>query len=330
MAQTSTHQSKSDLDSKCSKAQPWVRRFVEEYQQDGRPWGYATFEDPTIDEEVMEECQCRLSMLLNEAKDAVFGRSHYEFPRFKFEHLEWPEDSDDGSDMAVEDAAEEPENVEAGRSDQNKADEAEEDEDDEEVDDNASIDIDDDGSESHGSHKEDLPDAPEVPSDDSEDDADIETVRELPKLRAHFKWVRERKKLVKDYLDIDRSGIPTGLLRNVFLVLDQDSVNSIVNNSPRADFAWIWAIDPDYEGDVAEMTENGLDKEYYGYMRVRLQQLVKHFWVVRKYHEDEFSLQMLWGAAKESHDCAFVSLDPKEARMWSGDTNLGSALRAKA
>lgn len=197
-----------------------------------------------------------------------------------------------------------------------------------------SEDIVDDTSEGRASSPVDKPaDSPEEDSeDDDDDDADIETVRELDKLRTHFKWVRDRAKKRRkahEPLNVDRSGIPNGLLSNIFLVIDQDVIDSIKTNSPIADNAWIWAIDPDYTGDVASMTKNGLKDEYYGYMRVRLQQLVNNFWDARHNHEDEQPLQTLWAAAQQSHNFAFVSLDPTEARMLSGDMLVGSALRAR-
>ncbi|KAF2717773.1 hypothetical protein K431DRAFT_232391, partial [Polychaeton citri CBS 116435] len=302
----------SDLDSKCAKAQPWVRRFVEDYQ-DGSPWGYAIFEDPTIDEEVMEECMCRIDTLLWFAKDTVFGRGHEEFPRFKWEVLDWPEGGDegDGDDQQGdgERPAEEDGNGDGGEDD---------------------VDAEDDAGE--GTEKEVVDDNQEGEDEDDEDDADIELVRELPSLRTHFKWVCERAKKRRkahESLDVDRSGISHGLVRNVFLVIDQDAIDSIVAISPMADLAWVWAIDPDYIGDVVSMTRNGLKDEYYGYMRVRVQQLVNNFWDTRRYHEDDLPLPVLWEAAKQSHNFAFVSVDPQEAQMLGGSMNSGSALRAQ-
>lgn len=302
MAQTTKEQ--PDLDTKCAKARPWVRRFVEEYQ-DGTPWGYAIFEDPTIDDAEMDECRCRINMLIWWAKDAVFGRPHEDFPRFQWEGLDWPGDDDEAD---AQGPAEEQSNDAVGEDSAEVEDDAEE-----------------------GTEKVETVSNHERDDDEDQDDADIETVRELAKLRKHFKWVRDRaKKRRKSHeaLDVDRSGIPRGLLRNVFLVIDQDAMDSIRGPSPLADNAWIWAIDPDYKGDVASMTKNGLKDEYYGYMRVRVQQLVNNFWDIRHYREGEFSLPMLWEAAKQSRNHAFVSVDPNKARMVRGSVNDGSALRA--
>ncbi|KAK0344840.1 hypothetical protein LTR91_009167 [Friedmanniomyces endolithicus] len=309
MRQTTNQQ--SDLDSKCAKARPWVRRFVSEYQhEDTKPWGYAIFEDPSIDDGVLEDCMCRIDNLLWSAQDAVFGRPHVEFPHFEWEVLDWPED--DGEDLITESQQE----IAHGST-----------EDGSEYGVGVNDPEDDDATSIQGGDGGDEPDQDD--HEDELDDADIDTVRELDKLRAHFRWVRDqakKRRKAHEPLDVDRSGIPKGLLRNVFLVVDQDVIDAV--KSPMADNAWVWAIDPDYTGDVASMTKNGLKDEYYGYMRVRVQQLVNNFWDARRYHEAEQPLQTLWAAAQQSHNFAFVSVDPEEARMIRSDIVMGSALRA--
>lgn len=363
MAQTNGEQL-SELDSKYAKARPWVRRFVEDYQ-DGRPWGYAIFQDPTLDEEALDECMCRIDNKLRYARGLVSSGSgdRDNLPPFKWEVLDWPEGEvdelaaklDDG-DAAAQQS--EPEFTLEARERPTSADRqplaeqqpeqngSEDDSKDsvgveraeigagEEQAEDGEISLGSDDTYSEQDDDDDEADRNSEKDEDSEeeDDADVETVRELNKLRAHFKWVRDRAKkrrLSPQPLDVDRSGIPKGLLRNVFLVIDQDVINSIVVNSPFADGAWIWAVDPDYTGKVASMTKNGLNDEYYGYMRVRLQQLVNNFWDARCYHEDELPLPMLWAAAKQSLNCAFVSMDPAEARAVSGSMLEGSALRAQ-
>lgn len=360
----------AELDSKCAKARPWVRRFVEEYQ-DGRPWGYAIFEDPTIDDELMDECMCRIDNMLHSAQDAVFGRDFFEFPRFQWEVLDWPEGEvdpvageDDGesedeggsevesgewhasdgqgdaSERVEEDdkeggaGAEDEGGKEVGLEDEPDSGQAEggkEEEQDEDDEEEISLGDEDTDSEPDPDAEGQASEEDNSSSGEEEHDADISTIREFNKLRAHFKWVRDRAKKRRrahQPLDVDRSGIPQGLLRNVFLVIDQDVIDSIVVNSPMANKAWIWAVDPDYNGTVASMPKNGLKDEYYGYMRVRLQQLVNNFWGARHYHEDEMPLRTLWAAAQQVHDCAFVSVDPTEARMLSNDPHMGSALKA--
>ncbi|CZT25852.1 uncharacterized protein RCC_11521 [Ramularia collo-cygni] len=308
MEQASKQPLKRDLGH--VKARPWVRQFVEEYQ-DGRPWGYAIFEDPEVDHEEMENCMCRIDLLIDTARGAVFGSSYEDCPHFQWECLDWPEEEeeedksghghasvvgrgDGGGIVAAEEMKDHAQDYTEPYVDRDTEDEDEEDE-------------------------------------NEADDADIDMVRELPKLRAHFKWVRDyAKKRINAHesSNVDRNGIHSGLLQNVFLVIDQDAMDSIMGNSPFADQAWVWAIDPDYVGHVASMTRNGLTDEYYGYMRVRLQQLVNNFWDARHYHEHDLPLQVLWKAARQSYNHAFVSMDPEEAQQTVHDMNLGSALRA--
>lgn len=35
------------------------------------------------------------------------------------------------------------------------------------------------------------------------------------------------------------------MLRNVFLVMDKDAVNSVLSSSGIVDDMWVWAVDPD-------------------------------------------------------------------------------------
>lgn len=275
---------------------------------DGCRWGYAIFLDPSVDEEELDECLCRMDMLLHTAQSAVFGRDHWGLPwEFRWEVLDWPDDDDEAGDGEAKDGAGGGGHANEGQTDNIATDGSQENE-----------------------YKADDDDEPEAEDDEDEDDADIETVRELPRLRKHFKWIRDRAKRRKAYdSNDDRSGIPSGHLRNVFLVVDQDAVDSMTNLSPFADGCWVWAIDPDYSGDVASMTKNGLRDEYYGYMRVRVQQLANRFWEVRSCRED-VSMPMLWEAAKQSHNYAFVSTDPEEARRVGSSMDLGSAVRAQA
>ncbi|KAK5116884.1 hypothetical protein LTR85_009144 [Meristemomyces frigidus] len=263
--------------------------------------------------------------MLTSARNAVFGRDHVDFPPFRWEVLDWPDGGEDGDGDAAAQESERASRLEVSEESATKDQEGD-----------ACALVDEHGRED-GAGAEDAEDDEadggqneDGEEDDEDDDAAIETVRELNKLRTHFKWVRDRAKKRRkahEPLPVDHSGIPKGFLRNIFLVIDQDVIDSIVVNSPMADSAWIWAIDPDYTGDVASMTKNGLRDEYYGYMRVRVQQLVDNFWEARYYREDGLPLRTLWAAARQSHKYAFVSVEPVEARMVHGDMLVGSALR---
>ncbi|KAK4621223.1 hypothetical protein CLAFUW4_07452 [Fulvia fulva] len=80
-----------------------------------------------------------------------------------------------------------------------------------------------------------------------EEDTESETVSELPRLRTQFRSIRDRKP----------GGLNVGLLRNAFLLIDQDSIDSLITNP--AALAW------------------GSPEEYRGYLRVRVQQEVNNF-----------------------------------------------------
>lgn len=357
MAQA-TPTDRPDLDIKCAKARPWVRRFVEEYEESGRPWGYAIYEDPVVDDEKMDSAVCRIQLLLRIAQVAVYGGDHREFPKFRFEVLDWPGETDEGPRLEqgsdgeevlpvkgpkpssvispfmhfAEQQQQQPdEGMDAEARGEDTKRDLDYDDEEEDLDDDAEIEL---GSEDTEEVTEDQDRDPqgendddEVESEASDDDADIEFVKDLPQLREHFKWVCQQKKRLRAHQskEIDRSGIPRGLLRNVFLVIDEDSVDSILGNPPIVDHAWVWAIDPDYVGDVASMTKDGLRDEYYGYMRVRVQQLVNHFWA--EMYQGERALEELWEAAKLSLDCAFVSMDPEEAKVSKVSMDVGSVLR---
>lgn len=86
-----------------------------------------------------------------------------------------------------------------------------------------------------------------------------------------------------------------------------------------ADGFWIWAVDLDYVEDAVSSSGNN------GYLRVRLQQLQHDFYVARRWHADEVSLEDLCKAAqKHPHNGSFVSLDPERylRRTWSGKFQL--------
>ncbi|KAF3017462.1 hypothetical protein E8E14_009574 [Neopestalotiopsis sp. 37M] len=144
-------------------------------------------------------------------------------------------------------------------------------------------------------------------------------------------------------------GIDDNLLRNVFLVVDRDAANSHLSKWPRTivreaepgrpamfsqagagvDDAWVWAVDPDFEPENAPVPDEREDKSerYQGYLRVRMQQLVKNFYEARRWHADKFPMEALWKAAQISRNQLFVSVNEDEAKQWTLSRDTGSAMR---
>ncbi|KAK8057532.1 hypothetical protein PG996_011469 [Apiospora saccharicola] len=140
-----------------------------------------------------------------------------------------------------------------------------------------------------------------------------------------FQKLREdfvRLRAVPHGVDEGRVGMRKGLLTNVFLVHDRETVNSVVGMSGLADQMWIWAVDPDYE----PTSPDDYPEEYRGYFKVRLQQLLKNFYVARRFRSDEFSMVDLWDMARRSRDQTFISLDESEFQCFEINRTLGSAL----
>lgn len=80
-------------------------------------------------------------------------------------------------------------------------------------------------------------------------------------LAAKFERLRERFKSVPDRapkkqrigVDVraESGGLLDGILRNVFLVIDHDCVNSVLSGAGSVDDMWVWAVDPDYKAGAA-------------------------------------------------------------------------------
>ncbi|KAI6083672.1 hypothetical protein F4821DRAFT_184440 [Hypoxylon rubiginosum] len=149
------------------------------------------------------------------------------------------------------------------------------------------------------------------------------------RLRQHFLSVRDRPPMrmrVHDHTRaLDSGGVGAGILRNVFLVIDQAAVNSLLDTG-LVDEAWIWAVDPDFHY-LHSAKGDGAMVEYRGYFRVRLQQLVNNFFDVRRFHEDEYTMEQLEGMAQKSRNQAFVSLKEVEYGLIKADRLIGSCLR---
>jgi hypothetical protein len=79
----------------------------------------------------------------------------------------------------------------------------------------------------------------------------------------------------------NRGALRDGILRNVFIVIDQQCVQSLLCRTPNVDDAWVYAVDPDYLQTTDAVTKETQPNEYRGYLRVRLQQLVDNFFDAR-------------------------------------------------
>jgi hypothetical protein len=120
-------------------------------------------------------------------------------------------------------------------------------------------------------------------------------------------------------------GLTVGILRNVFLYVDGNSAASVLENRLADDF-WIWAVDPDYEGDAENQSSSG----YQGCLRVGLQQLIHNFYVARRWHADTVSLKDLWKAAqKDPHNGSFVSMEDEEIFSQDSTWEVATAVRSR-
>ncbi|KAJ6000176.1 hypothetical protein N7481_000585 [Penicillium waksmanii] len=146
----------------------------------------------------------------------------------------------------------------------------------------------------------------------------------LRELRKHFNYLRSfpPKKEIPDLrddleagnIDYMPEGLTVGTLRNVFLYVDTNAAASVLDGHFANNF-WIWAVDPDWVADTEN--ESQVSSGYQGYLRVRLQQLIHNFYVARRWHADEVSLEDLWKVAqKDPHNGSFVSMDIDEIFAW--------------
>ncbi|GKT58292.1 hypothetical protein ColTof4_12222 [Colletotrichum tofieldiae] len=142
------------------------------------------------------------------------------------------------------------------------------------------------------------------------------------------------ERLRRDFETV-RDALPEGILKNVFLVVDRDSVHSVLNGPEGGnvcDDMWVWAVDPEYRDDTQEGQDTAQEQEaaaYPGYVRVRLQQLVNNFYVARRPDEDNNTvpLETLWACAQKSYQRAFVSVREEDFQKWVPNRDVGSCLR---
>lgn len=294
----------------------WVRRLWEEDKGD-RYWGYTIFVDPDtfVDEEEAERYMARRDGVLFHARGAIGAGSSAINNMWRLQKFDWLMDT-----RTVEDG--EKESADGCQPVQQRT-----------------------TAEEACREKERI----ELP----EDTAHEKRAAKFQKLREHFRSIRDqgsrRQSQEQATLSIhtsqpERGGIvQDGILQNVFLVDDKYSAGSVLSGPGFVDDMWIWAIDPDHDvmndksiGIVTTGTSQGSTliaqlrpNSYQGFMRVRLQQIVNNFYDARRFHGTEYSMEKLWEAAQKSKQQAFVSLKDEEARSWTMDRFIGSAMRAQ-
>ncbi|KAI0398695.1 hypothetical protein F4802DRAFT_592417 [Xylaria palmicola] len=163
-------------------------------------------------------------------------------------------------------------------------------------------------------------------------------------LGARFNRLREQFKALVDCTptkqrdgqgtNAQSGGLEDGILHNTFLVIDRESINSVMSPTGFVDDMWVWAIDPDCESTLSRREGAGTkegqqqqQQQFGGYMRVRLQQLVNNFFEERSLHAEEHPLARLWEVAAASKNQAFVSVRDDDAGLWGGSRSIGSAMR---
>ncbi|KAG9594787.1 hypothetical protein KCU77_g3777, partial [Aureobasidium melanogenum] len=167
-------------------------------------------------------------------------------------------------------------------------------------------------------------------NDKRDEDTPSELEARFQLLRQHFQNVRDRtskRQSTALYPQTDRNELQDGILKNVFLVIDQQCVDSLFSQTANVDDMWVYAVDPDYIQPTGTVAVETPSNQYRGYLRVRLQQLVNNFFDARRFHADEFSMQALWRTAQASRNQAFVSVEESEQQFWTFNRFVGSALR---
>ncbi|KAK1535299.1 hypothetical protein CPAR01_08841 [Colletotrichum paranaense] len=294
---------RQETENALSKARPWVRRLWEEDKGE-KVWGYGMFIDPKAfaNDEEADRYMARRDGVLFHARDAVGAGSSAINNKWKLQKLEWPTSDAAGGDkeMSARQAV--------GRGD------AEED--------TSELTIDED---QRGGRE------------------DEERLASFRILRTRFKSIRDRGTRSQTQEGIisaapvysETSALEGGIIRNVFLMVDKPSVKSVLGAHRLVDDMWVWAVDPDHDDADETLTTNDEPRQsetpgrYRGFMRVRLQQLVNNFYDVRRFHQREYAMKKIWEAAQKSKHQAFVSIHDLEARSWSIDRFVGSAMRAQ-
>ncbi|KAK3676492.1 hypothetical protein LTR78_003768 [Recurvomyces mirabilis] len=183
----------------------------------------------------------------------------------------------------------------------------------------------------------------------------------LELLRQDFREARDRPpgSGKYSYQNMLQPGLVDGIQRNVFLVIDKASASTLIpTRASRADYVWIWAVDPDFQSSADDSSgrasRGSAQPVYAGYLRVRLQQLVNSFFESRRFRAEEISMEDLWRAAQGSYVStasilrvpgvreedstvsrlsewsdghSFVSLKKKDWNDNAGNRDVGAAMR---
>jgi hypothetical protein len=140
---------------------------------------------------------------------------------------------------------------------------------------------------------------------------DIGLRAKLQVLRNRFKALRDKPRDTAVDKDTKRKGLRPGLLSNVFIVVDKACMDSYVRLNDRHDVehGWVFAVDPDYKDPgPMEPLASKVRHQYRGFVRVKLQDLLDEFFVVRKYHESERPMEELWRHAQKEGHGLFVAI----------------------
>ncbi|KAK7739753.1 hypothetical protein SLS53_005723 [Cytospora paraplurivora] len=334
---------KQEAEKALTRAFPWVRRLWEEDIQGGeKHWGYGIFIDPEAfsDGEEAERYMDRRDGVLSHAHGAVGTSISAIRNKWRLQRLDWPTDAtagdgekEGGSQTALNSDDKEDSSGPAG--------------------------------DAVPSVRTGGPRLLVRKERTEEEGADEKRAVKFQKLREQFRSVRDRapKRQRQEHTTLsaptqqaERGGLLDGILQNVFLVVDKFSAGTVYSESVYpgqgisgyglVDDIWLWAVDPEYDYDDAAndapaaaaatttiegpTTSTGTPRSRYrGFMRVRLQQIVNNFYDARRFHESDYPMEKIWEAAQKSMHQAFVSLRDDEARSWSQDRFIGSAMRAQ-
>lgn len=296
----------AEREAKCLRtmalAQPWVRQVWEEDGGFGshRKWGFAYFIVPSVmeDERMADDYIDRAANVLSWGRSAVACGDVLD-RRWRYQRLHWPDGVPETRLRAAG------ENVEPSVrmmpikkwSDASP-----------------------DGlGENAAPSREEPRLDPEVLDGENIAATDRARLEIVQNLRARFTSIR------------DEGGLQPGVLPNVFIVVDQDCVNSTIGTTKGVvDWMWVWAVDPDYRDDNSDtnVPSSSSNQVYRGFLRVRLQQLVNNLYQLRRFHEQDWPMERLWHTSQRSRDQLFFSINEEELGQFSVARDIGSAIRA--